>query len=151
MFTETNEIIHVPFIWLLNQSCCWFPYIAIDNEEKSFSPSQITNMINKCVQPNEQDGKHYKVSILAGPFGKHGEKGKHWLIYITILNISDKLSKAKKVSQAWSEKESSDDSDNFENLQKTKKQPTPKKRKIITNSNFSLPKPPNSTVVKCEY
>jgi len=28
-------------------------------------------MINKCVPPNEQDGRLFEVSILAGPFGKH--------------------------------------------------------------------------------
>jgi len=48
------------------------PYTTCDNQEKSFSSSQITYMINKCVPPNEQDGRHYEVPpILAGLFGKH--------------------------------------------------------------------------------
>jgi len=71
LFTETNEIIHVPITWLINPTCCWFPYIACDNQEKSFSSSQIMYMINKCVPPNEKYGRHYAISVLAGPFGKH--------------------------------------------------------------------------------
>lgn len=74
----------------------------------------------------------------------------------------DKIRKAKKVSKAWSEKdESSDDSDNNETLSKSPKQPSPKKRKLVTKNlnlnknpgkNILLPKPPNSAVkMKCEY
>lgn len=74
----------------------------------------------------------------------------------------DKIRKAKKVSKAWSEKdESSGDSDNNETLTKSPKQPSPKKRKLVTKNynlnknpgkNILLPKPPNSAVkMKCEY
>lgn len=82
---------------------------------------------------------------------------------LTIISntfIIDKISKAKKVSKAWSEKEeSSDDSDNNATLPKSPKQPSPKKRKLVTkNYNLTknlanlLPIPPNSAIkMKCEY
>lgn len=50
---------------------CWFPYCLTDKKNIFFTASQIENMINKSLIPNEEDGTYYSVLIVAGPFSKY--------------------------------------------------------------------------------
>lgn len=68
----TNEVQHVPENWICKDSLmCWFPYCESDKKNNFFTASQIEIMIKKCVIPNDEDGKNYKISIVAGPFSKY--------------------------------------------------------------------------------
>lgn len=59
----------MPETWINNtKMMCWFPYCQTDKKKIFFTASQIENMINKSLIPNEEDGTYYAVSIVAGPF-----------------------------------------------------------------------------------
>lgn len=66
-FDKTNEIQHVPNVWIISNKC-WFPYLKSDKKEIFFSPSQINKMIKKCTDPNNNDGMFHQAKVIAGPF-----------------------------------------------------------------------------------
>lgn len=62
----------MPENWInSNNLMCWFPYCQTDKKNVFFSATQIENMINKSIIPNEEDGTNYAISIVAGPFSKY--------------------------------------------------------------------------------
>ncbi|KAL4091786.1 hypothetical protein QTP88_026420 [Uroleucon formosanum] len=86
-FLETNEIQHVPDIWMVKNDLCWFPYLKIDGKAKFLSSTQISRMIKQCtVHHNIDDGTTHKVTKVAGSFYKE--------------------SPARKISKVWSEQSS---------------------------------------------
>jgi len=70
LFTSTNEVQHVPDNWLVGTDKCWFPYLKTDCKEKFLSASQISKMIKKCAEQNNEDGTIHIITKIAGPFCK---------------------------------------------------------------------------------